>query len=890
MTTGESHSAGQPDQQSLQAAEDIVAEVESGPRSPSFWLSGALIIALCAAWSIFQLWHAEDPFGAKVARYIHLSFAISLAFLAYPAFKSAEETAEPFDLRRYVIRKAILLAVFLGISAVLFKDVLQGFLVFVVLTAVFSAFGLFIPLRARRHLLIGGLLAIMSILLWTNVAGILEGLKIDSFWNAVANALFWVLTVAASVEAARRLLGGLIRIFVATGNDGVALSKILGLGLATRIRSVIPLYDFLFAAVAVCCTLYLIYDFEEIIEAGGLISEPQQMIFGLILIVLLLEAARRSLGLPLTVLAAVFLIYALYPGMQFGRSIGLPGVDAFLSSVLPPLRDFVNPPPQPLQQIVGEMYLTDTSIFGVPIEVSVSFVFLFVLFGSLLDRAGAGKYFIDVAFAGLGSQRAGPAKAAILASGATGLVSGSSIANTVTTGTFTIPLMKKVGLPAYKAGAVEVAASTNGQLMPPIMGAAAFIMAEIIGIKYIDVVRAAFIPAIISYLALFWVVHLEALKLGIKRIPKDELPEFLKTFLRGLHYLVPILVLVYFLIVVRRTPIQSAVYALISLVVIMLIQRPIIAWLGLGLQRKAGNLDPEVRIETIIAASFLDGLKDIWDGMIAGARNMISVGIATATAGIIVGIVQITGLTGRFVSIIDQLAFGNIILVLILTAGTSMILGMGLPTTANYIIMASLTAPVILQIGEAQGLIFPVIAVHLFVFYFGILADDTPPVGLAAYAAAAIARADPIKTGIQGFTYDMRTAILPFMFVFNTEILMIAEVSKTDKWVWIDNWFMIAYVFLMALAAMIAFTSFMQGYFADRCTWPERILLLVCAVLMFVPHLVVSTLGVEADTAEYARRGLQFIGIAFLVGLYVLQNRRVKARGGHIAELAQENA
>ena len=888
MATDENQKAEQPDQQALQAAEDIVAEVESGPRSPSFWLSGALIIALCAAWSIFQLWHAEDPFGAKVARYIHLSFAMSLAFLAYPAFKSVQAPTPTINWSRYFLRKGILLVVLLGVSAVLFKDFVQGFFLFAVLVFAFSAFGLMVPLRARRHLLTGLVLAFVAILLWTHVGGIQKGIKTEGFWDLVALALFWILTVAISVEAIRRVLAGIIRIFKAPGASGSALDLVLGFGMTAKVRSVIPAYDFLFAAIAACSTLYLVYDFDEIIEAGGLINEPNQLIFGLILIILLLEAARRSLGLPLAVLSAIFLIYALYSGMQLGRSIGLPEVDAFFKSALPPLRDFLNSPPQPLEQIVGEMYLTDTSIFGLPVDVSVSFIFLFVLFGALLDKAGAAAYFIKVAFAGLGSQRAGPAKAAILASGATGLVSGSSIANTVTTGTFTIPLMKKVGLPGYKAGAVEVAASTNGQLMPPLMGAAAFIMADIIGVKYIDVIQAAFIPAIISYLALFWVVHLEALKLGIKRIPKNELPDFLKTFLRGLHFLLPIGVLVYYLIVERLTPIQSVVYALLALGALMLLQRPMIAWLGLGLQKRQGNLDSSANLLLIVGAAFLDGLKDIWDGLISGARNMVSVGVATGTAGIIVGIVQITGLTSRFTRIIDELAFGNIILVLVLTAGTSIILGMGLPTTINYIIVASLTAPVILQIADVQGFIFPVIAVHLFVFYFGILADDTPPVGLAAYAAAAIARSDPIKTGIQGFTYDMRTAILPFMFIFNTEILLIAEVSTTEKWVWIDNWFMIVYVFLMALAAMIAFTSFMQGYFADRCSWPERVLLLVCAILMFVPHIVVSTVGVDAETAEYARRALQFIGIAFLVGLYVLQSRRVKARGGHFAELAQE--
>jgi len=453
------------------------------------------------------------------------------------------------------------------------------------------------------------------------------------------------------------------------------------------------------------------------------------VIVGTVLIVLLLEAARRALGITLSLICIIFIMYAFV-----GSEPWIPDILRYRGTTY--------------EFFIFEMYLTDTSIFGVPLGVSTSFVFLFVLVGALLDRAGAGKYFIDVAFSGLGHKIGGPAKAAVVASGLSGLVSGSSIANVVTTGTFTIPLMKKVGLPAYKSGAVEVAASTNGQLMPPIMGAAAFIMADIIGIAYLDVVRAALFPAIISYLALFYVVHLEALKLNLRPLSKSELPPMLKTVVNGSHYLIPLGVLIWFLVIEKRSPIFSALTAIEALAVLILIQRPIIAYLALGAHRRAGSLDPDAKQGPILGAAFLDGVLDIWHGLIGGARSMMSVGVATAAAGIIVGVVSTTGLTGRFVNLIGTVSVGSVTIMLILPAITSLILGMGLPITANYILMATLTAPVIVQLGGDAGLIFPIIAAHLFVFYFGILADDTPPVGLAAYAAAAISGADPIKTGI----------------------------------------------------------------------------------------------------------------------------------------------
>ena len=624
-------------------------------------------------------------------------------------------------------------------------------------------------------------------------------------------------------------------------------------------RSYIPLYDIALAVLAVVSALYVWYDYDEIIMRQGL---PVQLDvwMGVVLILLLLEAARRALGPALSVLALVFLAYC------------------FVGPYMP---DFLRHRGIPLDFVINDMYLSDTGIFGVPLGVSTSFVFLFVLFGAMLDRAGAGKYFIDVAFGALGAYRGGPAKAAIVASGMTGLVSGSSIANTVTTGTFTIPLMKKVGLPAYKAGAVEVAASTNGQIMPPIMGAAAFIMAEILGVPYIDVIRAAFIPAIISYIALFYVVHLEALKLGIRSLRKEELPPLLKTFLGGIHYLIPLIVLIVYLVVLRRSAITSALLAIEAIAIIMLIQRPIIAYLALGAKRETGSLDPNTAVSTILWSAFFDGIKDIWEGLVAGARNMIPVGVATASAGIIVGVVTITGLVGRFVNVINVISFGNVYLMLILTALTSMILGMGLPTTANYIIMATLTAPVIVQLGGDAGLIFPLIAAHLFVFYFGILADDTPPVGLAAYAAAAIARSDPIRTGIQGFTYDMRTALLPFVFLFNYELLMISGVTESGDIIWIDSILKLAWIFVVSLLAMFAFAAAIQGFLADKCNWWERLLLLLLCCVMFRPDIVTEFVPLTREIA-------QSIALAVLGVVYFRQRTRVKSKGGYDAMTAPE--
>lgn len=554
-------------------------------------------------------------------------------------------------------------------------------------------------------------------------------------------------------------------------------------------RNLVPWYDWTLAIAAVGAVLYILIDYEGLAMRPGA-PLTRDIVFGAVGMILLLEAARRALGLALPIVALLFIFYA------------------FSGAHLP---DLIAHRGYSVSRVVDHLFLTSEGVFGVPLGVSAAFVFLFVLFGALLEKAGAGKYFIDIAYSLLGGFRGGPAKAAILASGFTGMVNGSSVANTVTTGAFTIPLMKQAGYPAEKAAAIEVAASTNGQLMPPIMGAAAFIIAEFLAISYFEVVRAAIIPALASYLTLFYISHLEALKLGLKKGRRSELPPFLPTLLSGLHYLVPVAALVMSLLYYRLSPVTSAFNAIMILMAIMVIQRPMEALLNGGDLRGA------------VIRSF----TEIYDGLVAGARNMATIGVATAVAGIIVGVVTLTGLGLRAVEIVEVISMGSLTLALIITAITCLILGMGLPTTANYIVMATLTAPVIVTMAHGSGYEVPLIAAHLFVFYFGILADDTPPVGLAAYAAAGIAGADPIKTGIQSFVYDIRTAILPFMFIFNTEILLIGVDSIGHG----------ILVLLLTLAGMFAFASATQGYALRSLSAYERMIFLVIALALVNPHL-----------------------------------------------------
>lgn len=692
-------------------------------------------------------------------------------------------------------------------------------------------------------------------------------------------------------------------------------------------RNRIPLQDWVLAVVAASTSLYLYVFYQELSERpNNLIT--QDVVIASIGIVLLLEATRRALGPPLMIIAMIFLGYT-FLGPH------APGILAWKGASF--------------QAVAYHQWISSEGVFGIALGVSTDMVFLFVLFGALLEGAGAGNYFIKVAFALMGHLRGGPAKAAVVASASTGLISGSSIANVVTTGTFTIPMMKRVGFTPEKAGAVEVASSVNGQLMPPVMGAAAFLMVEYTDTAYVDVVKHAFLPAVISYIALVYIVHLEAVKQKMQALPRSseakppkwaflsplvtigvlggiagglyaiselwlaletsgarlgfvalalalqavvyfgfvkaakgdtrkyalsvgmlvlgnlvigafglfflidllrqlfgpstpyvvalgilavyiaviafcarypdlemddpnspvlKLPLPGPTIKSGLHFLLPVVLLIWCLMVERLSPSLSAFWAAAFMIFILLTQRWLFAFF---------------RKETL-SGTVYRGFMEFVQSMITGARNMIGIGIATAAAGIIVGAVSQTGVGNALADLVEALSMGNILLILLLTAVLSLILGMGLPTTANYIVVASLLAPVIVTLGQQNGLIVPLIAVHLFVFYFGIMADVTPPVGLASFAAAAVSGGDPIKTGFVAFFYSLRTALLPFLFIFNTSLILY-EVSVVEA----------IPIFIVATAAMLIFTAGMQGYFFARSKIWESAVLILIAFTLFRP-------------------------------------------------------
>ncbi len=642
----------------------------------------------------------------------------------------------------------------------------------------------------------------------------------------------------------------------------------------TSRRDAIPIYDWVLAALGVGACLYLVVFRTAIAERAGDFSHTDigyDMSAAVIGMIILAISVYRALGLPLMVIASVFVAYVF-----FGDAAWLPDVVQWKGASF--------------KKAMWHYWMQEEGVFGAPVKVSAQMIFLFVLFGAILEKAGAGNYFIKIAFSLLGHFRGGPAKAAVVASAMSGLYSGSSIANTVTTGTFTIPLMKRTGFSPEKAGAVEVASSTNGQLTPPVMGAAAFLIAEFTGVPYTDLLKHALVPALVSYIALVYIVHLEAMKLNLQGLPRPEpsrklttaarlmrvlggflvvaflfvavyfilawvaktfpgltlttvigicaiaylvlawlasrypdlevdapdapvteLPQLGPTAVTGLYYVLPIIVLIWCILPTpdRLSPALAALWAVVAMTVIAVTHHPLKA-----IMRGTGDL----------SGRFKRGVAEWVDGMIAGSRNMIAIGVATGAAGIIIGSISLTGahqVIGEFVEILSG---GSLIVMLILVAIMSLILGMGLPTTANYIVVSSLMAPVIVLLGAKSGLIVPLVAVHLFVFYFGILADDTPPVGLAAFAAAAISGGDPIKTGFQGFAYDIRTALLPFLFIFNTELLLFdVTIGKA------------LFVFVIATVAMMLFAAATQNFFFARNRIWETVALLLIAFTLFRP-------------------------------------------------------
>ena len=661
---------------------------------------------------------------------------------------------------------------------------------------------------------------------------------------------------------------------VFNGQEARQIHLAFGLGLALSVypavRSLSPAIDrlvqWLLIVAGVSACLYLYVFKLDIANRAGL-PNRFDLVFSIAGICCVLVAVYRALGLPLLIVAAIFIFYVMFGHLDiFPDALRWKGAS--------------------LNKATWHFWMQTEGVFGVALGVSATMIFLFVLFGALLESAGAGNYFIKLSFAALGHLRGGPAKAAVVASGLSGIYSGSSIANVVTTGTFTIPLMKKTGLSAEKAGAVEVASSTNGQLTPPVMGAAAFLIAEFTGISYFELIKHAALPALVSYLALFYIVHLEVTKLGLEGLPRQtptqsllrrftgflvgfaglavlglamhavvglvgeaapsfSVPVVMLVFLgiylplvriaarqadltvglseaemkmlplvstvarTGYHFVLPIIVLLWCVLISRLSPGLSAYWACLAMMFVLVTQHPLKAFF---------------RSQPVTGDHWSAGWRDLLRGLENGARNMISISVATATAGIIIGTVSLTGAHQFIGAFVEAVSGGNLVIMLLLVAVMSLVLGMGLPTTANYIVVSSLMAPVIVMVGAQSGLIVPLVAVHLFVFYFGILADDTPPVGLAAFAAAAISRGDPIRTGIQGFSYDIRTAILPFMFIFNTDILLI-DVGIIDGVI----------VVVVTTIGMLAFCSATQRYMIARNRLWETAAFLLIAFTMFRP-------------------------------------------------------
>ena len=504
-------------------------------------------------------------------------------------------------------------------------------------------------------------------------------------------------------------------------------------------KNTLPWYDVVLGLVGAACWLYLVGGYSEkfLIFVNGIFKSNLQplytragaytlfdIIVGIVAIVILFESCRRIVGLPIMIIAGVFILYG------------------FIGKFLP---GFLNHRGYSLTRVVSHLFYTTEGIIGTPIGACSTFIFLFIMFGALLEKTGIGQFFIDVCNAIAGGASGGPAKVAVLSSALLGTVSGSSVSNTVGSGSFTIPMMKKLGYKGEFAGAVEAAASTGGQLMPPIMGAAAFLMAESLGMQYITIVKAAIIPALLYFAGIFITVHLEAKKLGLKGLPKDQLPRALPLFLKKGYMILPLIVIIYFLCAGF-----TAVFAALMGIVACLIIGVTVSIVDFAKGRKP---------------TF--GGKDIVDVICAAARNIISVAIACGMAGIIIGIVTLTGLGLKMGAGLVSLAHGKLFLTLFFTMIASIILGMGAPTTANYLITSTITAGAIIQLG-----VQPIVA-HMFAFYFGIIADVTPPVALAAIAGAAIAKAKPMKTAVNATKLAIGAFIIPYMCVYNPQMLML---------------------------------------------------------------------------------------------------------------------
>jgi len=637
-------------------------------------------------------------------------------------------------------------------------------------------------------------------------------------------------------------------------------------------RDRVPVVDWMLAFAGAFAAAYLMLFYRELATRPGQ-PTATDIVVATVGLVLLLEATRRSVGWPMAALAALFIAYCM----------GGP----YLPEVLQHKGASLN-------RLLSHMWLTTEGVFGIALGVSTGTIFVYVLFGTLLDRAGGGNYMMQVSFAALGHLRGGPAKVAVVSSALNGMISGSSVSNVVSGGIFTIPLMKKAGYGGVKAGAIETMSSVNGQIMPPVMGAAAFLMVEYVGVPYSEIVRNAILPATLSYIGLFYIVHLEALKLGMQPIlqrhprgfrdaairtglgisgtivvvgllyyllagvkaafggaaayvagavvaalyvgaawmaakspdlPDDidiEQPRALETWpavKAGLHFLLPIGMLIWCLMVEEMSPSLSAFWAIVALIALMATQRPLIA---------AFRGAPA-------HGTWAAGFRDVVHGLGDGSRNMIGIGVATATAGVVVGAITLTGLGLRMTEFVELVSQGNVIVMLLFIAFVCLVLGLGVPTTANYVLVATLMAPVVVELGAQAGLVIPLVAVHLFVFYYGIMGDITPPVGLATFAASAISGEDAIATGIQGAVYALRTVILPFIWIFNPALLLI-DVDSVGELVVVVG---------ASTLAMLVFAAVTMYWLRVRCRlWEAAVLALAC-VLLFRPDFFMDFVAPE---------------------------------------------
>ena len=534
-------------------------------------------------------------------------------------------------------------------------------------------------------------------------------------------------------------------------------------------------FDLLLAILGAAAPAYILIEYNQLVMRSGLVTTPD-LVVGILGILLVVEATRRVVGIPMVTVVLLFLAYA-FAGPY------MPGVLAHRGLTL--------------SQLVGHLFFTTEGIFGIPLGVSSTFIFLFILFGAYLESTGLGKFFIDLANSIAGWASGGPAKVAVLSSGLMGTVSGSSVANVVGTGSLTIPMMKKLGYHKNFAGAVEAAASTGGQLMPPVMGAAAFLMAEFVGVPYIDIVKAAVIPALLYFTGVWLGVHFEAKRSNLKGLPREQLPKMSRLLVERGHLAIPLVVIVY-LLVTGYTPMRAALVAIVLSIICSAL-------------RKSTRMKP----------------IEIVRGLDKGARNVLSVLVACASAGIVIGVVTKTGVGLKLASGLLTLSGGLLLPTMFFTMITAIVLGMGVPTTANYVITSTIAAPAIIQMGV------PVLAAHMFVFYFGIIADVTPPVALAAFAGAGIAGGNALRTGVNAAKLAIAAFIIPYMFVLSPVILMIDATIPG-----------LVMTTLTAIIGMIALSSALIGYLADNCRIYERILLIVGGLMLINPGTMTDLVGI----------------------------------------------